>query len=442
MLLRDKVHLVPAGLENWHQQTSHAYVKFQKSKEKPLLTKYSTQYKVVRLPDRIVYLLGENSKRKVLADTNLDFDTIVPIMSPEVLTEPLVLINPYHASSKFLSNFQAFGKKVIVDSGGFQLLRGTADFVDPLTLVDFYNKNADICMPLDLPLPSDVEPYMFDSVTAMMRANDNLMLPKLAPGRVLALVSHGSNVKNRLKRIEGLGRTSDVVAIAGLNTLTGDKKFKTMTALSNGLAVIDLLKDSTKYFHFLGVTSTTWFILYSIMVGTGYIKRCGGDSVTHLMASIAGKYRYNLGSTSQGLDSISRYQKTALGTTCRCNVCRTITDQRLLLDVRTLEPHNLWNATQIKNLIADSVEDYLAGKITLKEVSDQWLRPASYPMLARAVDYLTTVIQKGYREWRPMQTNKLFSTAEVAPKKPDNLGHYIKVIKRYEEYHGKKFLKT
>jgi len=437
-MLRDRVHLVPAGVEAWSKNQLTAYVKFGRPK-KLGLTRYRTNLQVIGLPDRTVYLAALNSGKKTLIDNLGPFDQVVPLLSPEVVKEPIVLINPYHTKGTYDLSLQPWVKQVIVDSGGFQMLRGTADFIDPDNLVEFYNQHATICMPLDLPLPSDVEPYYFDAVTKMMRANDQYMEPLLEKGRVLALVSHGSNVSNRLRRIDGLKRKSPVVAIAGLNTLVeGDSFQKIMTALTNGLAVIDHVRKDTKYFHFLGVTSNFWFILYAIMVGTGYVERCGGDSVSFRMSSINGTYNYGLGGKGARSDDVVRTQLTPVGTTCRCPLCRTVTDQRLFLNTVVMECHNIWNAIETKNLIVDSVQVYLDGKCTLRTLADQWLPAGRYELLARAVSYLEEVIQKGYREWKPKKTKSLFE--RKTKHTPEGLGHYETIIRRYEEFHKKKFL--
>lgn len=436
-MIRNRVHLVPAGLEQWCDAEVHAYVKLEKQ-DSVGLTRYGGRLSVIQNPDRKVYVVNRSPKSKVLVDQHGPFDMHVPLISPEVVSEPIVLINPYHAVKSYNSNFAAFGKKVIVDSGGFQMLRGTAEFVNPDDLLTFYNKFGDICMPLDLPLPATVEPYFFDSVTKMMRANDQYMEPRLDEGRILALISQGSTVANRLRRIDGLKRNSKVVAIAGLNTLVeGDASHKTMTALTNGMAVIDHLRHDTQYFHFLGVTSNLWFIIYSILAGTNYVKRCGGDSVSFRMISINGTYKFGMGALNGKTEDLSRHQKTPLGTTCRCPVCRTIVDQRSLLDPRLCEAHNVWNAIETKNLIADTVQVYLAGGCSLKDVANQWLPAGRYELLAQAVDYVNLVIQKGYREWKPKVTKSLFARPK---KEPPGLDHYRTIIGRYEAYHKKKFL--
>jgi queuine/archaeosine tRNA-ribosyltransferase len=390
------------------------------------------------MADRVVWQVTKTTAKKFFLEEQ--YDAVVPLISPEIITEPIVLINPYHAPKSFSHTFRGYGKKVIIDSGGFQMLRGTADFVHPDELLVDYNKYGDICMPLDLPLPASVEPYYFDAVTKMMKANDDYMLPKLDKDKVLALISQGSTVANRLKRLEGLKRTSSVVAIAGLNTLVdGDMNHKFMTALTNGMAVMDLLRKDTEYFHFLGVTSNFWVVLYAILAGTGYVKKCGGDSVSFRMASINGSYNFGLGGSSGRVEDISRKQKTPLGTLCRCPVCTTIPDLRCFLDSRVIESHNVWNAIEVKNLIADSVEVYLAGGCTLRDIADQWLPSGKYELLARAVDYINVVIQKGYREWKPKVTNNLFAGQKAS--KPNGLEHYEKIIGRYEAFHKKKFIK-
>ena len=440
-MIRNKVRYVLAGCEGWG--FSHAYVKYEKNNS-VFIEKKGGAYLKIHLHDRTVLVTGTGATYKSLP-SQFDFDTVVPLISPSVVSEPIVLINPYHASGGFTSNFQPFKKKVIVDSGGFQMLRGTSDYIDLDNLVDFYNVNGDIGMPLDLPLHKAAEPMFFDAVTKYMKANDKYMLSKLNPNVDLALISHGSNAKLRLRRLKQLRRPTQTVAIAGLNVISDmDKNTKNLVGLSNAMAVMDYMRDTTDYFHFLGVTSNFWFVIYALLAGTGYVKTIGGDSVTHRLAAVNGTYNVGLGAGSKmrSMDLL-RDRTIPLGVMCRCPTCQVLTDGRLHLDARFLESHTLFNVIETKNLIADAVQSYLNGTTKLREIAEQWSTTGGYPALARAVDYVNLVIQKGYREWLPHKQSSLFAVhGGEKPFSADGVKHFTGILRKYEKFHNEKFLPT
>lgn len=439
-MIRDRVQYVPAGLEAWTSVTGQAYVKLEKNKEKSIMR--GPGYKEVRLHDRTIYIIQNSTKLHRLIDKKLDCDYMVPFQNPVELEGRigLVLVNPVHADKSFHNIFRPHGIKIISDSGGFQMLRGIVDFVHPKVPVKFYNEHTDIGMPLDLPMRTALEPVFFDAVTRMMKANDAYMLPRLKEGVQLAVVSHGSSVEMRKRRLDAIYRPTPVIAIAGLNTLTDTVDLnKNITALTNALYVISQTRDTTDYYHFLGVTSRFWFIIYALLAGTGYVKSCGGDSVSHRMAAITGMYKHQLTYDGGRALTIKKINHHSVNTACPCSICVGFSDLNLLANFQYSESHHIWYAEQEKDLICDSVENYLAGKLTLKAIADQWLAAGQYEILAYCVEYVERVVRKGFFQ-KATKTKGLFEKA-AAPIPEAAREHYTKVIRNYEKFHKKRFLK-
>ncbi|MFO5067294.1 hypothetical protein RCK10_24840, partial [Salmonella enterica subsp. enterica serovar 1,4,[5],12:i:-] len=92
------------------------------------------------------------------------------------------------------------GIESIIDSGGFQMLKGTVDFVNPDSVIEEYNACADIGMPLDLPILAENEKEFWDPVSRLIRANDQYIEPRLNKGIDLALISHGTSLELRKRR--------------------------------------------------------------------------------------------------------------------------------------------------------------------------------------------------------------------------------------------------
>ena len=446
-MIRDHVRYVPAGLEQWTTRTQVFVKNRRNAYEDQGIKRHNSAYFEIALPDRTLYITTSGLKNKVLLDKEIDADYMVPISNPaELLSRiDLVLINPFHATQGFSGSnpFKPLGVKVISDSGGFQMLRGTSDFVDPDTVIDFYNKNADIGMPLDLPLPTTAESGFFDAVSRMMVANDKYMIPRLDPKIKLAVVSHGSCIESRKRRLDVVWRPTPVVAIAGLNTLQeGSSTHKTLTALANAMYVISQTRQDARYYHFLGVTSRFWFLIYALLVGTGYVKSCGGDSVSHRLSAISGDYRYGLGYDGGVRDTLLRETHNSVSAYCPCPVCGSIHDLRLLAKANWMESHMIWFSEQGKDQICDSIQAYLAGRLSLNAICKQWLGSAKYDLLAKSVNYVESVVQKGFHtKVLPSQKQFLFGAPKGAELSDKATEHFTQIIRRYEQFHKKRFLK-
>lgn len=440
-MIRDKVQYVPAGLEAWPGRTGQIFVRLERNEKTSI--KKGAGYKEIRLRDRTLYVIYDSTKQRRLVDSQLDCDYMVPYQNPAELAgrTELVLVNPVHAKN-FHNVFRPHGIKIISDSGGFQMLRGVTDFVHPDDPIAFYNKHTDIGIPLDLPMKAAYEPMFFDAATKMMKANDAYMLPRLHKGKVLSVVSHGSNVENRKRRLDAVFRPSPVVSIAGLHSSVADDDLhKNLTALVNAMYVISQTRDTTEYYHFLGVTSRFWFIIYAILVGTGYVKSCGGDSVSHRLNAIIGSYKHQLSYDGGRPLNIEKLSHRSVCTSCTCPICQAVGDLNILADFQIAESHQIWYSEQEKDMICDSVQTYLDGHLTLKDLAEQWLARGQYDVLAFAVDYIDSVIAKGFNERLITKKKALFDNVSKPELDPTVVDHYKRVLTNYETFHKKKFLK-
>lgn len=440
-MIRDHVKYVPAGLESWPGRIGQIFVKLGKNEHMSIHK--GMGYKIIRLRDRTLHIVYESSKQHRLLDEHLDCDYVVPYQNPVELRKrvDLVLVNPLHAGVNFRNVFKPHKIKIISDSGGFQLLVGLSEFIHPDEPVDFYNKHTDVGMSLDLPMPYACEPLFFDAATKLMLANDKYMIPQLNDGKTLALVIHGSTLERRKRRLEALYRKSDVVAIAGLNSNVDITVSKQLTGLSNALYVISQTREFVKYYHVLGVTSRFWYIIYALLVGTGYVKNIGGDSVSHRMSAITGSYKQHLAYNSgAGTIQIEKLNKKSVCTSCTCALCQAVSDLNILADFQLCETHQIWYSEQEKDLICDSVESYLKGHLTLKQVCDQWLAKGQYPIVAQAAEYINAVVDKGFHPLKVKGVPTLFDDDDRTALDPAIKERYVRIIKNYENFHKKKFL--
>lgn len=433
---------VPAGLESWPTRTGQLFVKLEKNDKNSI--RKGAGYKEFRLRDRTLYLVYESGKNHRLIDRQLDCDYMVPYQNPVELRNrvELVLVNPFHAGNNFYNSFRPHKIDILADSGGFQLLVGTSEFIHPDTPVEFFNKHSDIAMPLDLPMLNSYEPMFFDAVSKMMKANDQYMLPRIDPRVKFSVISHGSTLERRKSRLDAVYRPSPVVAIAGLNVFANESTGvnRTLTGLMNAMYVISQTRKHTEYYHVLGVTSRLWYIIYALLVGTGYVKCIGGDSVSHRMGAITGLYRNQLPYKGGKALQVEKLTHSSVNTSCVCPICQAVSDLNILADFQLCECHAIWYAEQEKDLICDSVQSYLEGKLTLRRICDQWLSHGQYEVLNRVVDYINKVIDKGFYPIHAAKGDSLFEGMGEPPIDVEGKDRYIRIIRNYEKFHKKKFL--
>ena len=436
------VTYVPAGVEAYARQSAQLAVTYATTPQKET-TVLGRAYKRWNLRDRTVELVksGTNHAPQIFTTA----DAVVSIFSPKFLKNcgvTKVLVNPIHGSGTFRRHhFHANGLTVIVDSGGFQLLRGTVDFVNPDDVVQRYNEQADICMPLDLPVVQAAEEYVFNRVSNMIRANDEYIESRLAPGKHLALISHGTDLAHRKARLDVLGRhNARVVAIAGLNIRPRPGVNPFMNSMEALLYVTTRYRKTAQYFHVLGVTSTFWMFVYSILSVSRYVHDIGADSVSPRVNAITGTF---LTPDFQSLDMTHPSLRAPLPP-CSCPVCFTTKDSRLLTEYGILESHNVWVYMNRVYFIEALARDYLAGKVTDGQVF-KGLRLQTTPGLTTeafraCLQYLKETIKTG--KFRRMTASsrtpmKLFASAPGA--RPKIVDRYEEILSKYEAWHKKKF---
>ncbi|QRE00062.1 hypothetical protein [Burkholderia phage BCSR5] len=426
------VHYVPAGVEAYSERTAQLYVK-NKPNEKET-TEFGPKVKRWRTKDRTVVEAMSSARGAVIPEEQ--FDVCVPIFSPTAIKAcglSLVLANPEVGKDYKKAPYEKQGIKSIVDSGGFQLLRANVDFVHPDGVIDRYNKDANIGMPLDLPVRTAFEPAYFRQVSHLIKANDDYILKRLDPGIDLALISHGSTVELRKARLDVLDRKANVVAIAGLGIKPPPGIDRTNAAVENLMYVISRYHKKTEYFHVLGVTSKLMMFFYALLERSGYVKNIGADSVSHRLGALVGMYD-TADFKTLDLKKNQAYRQTPQ---CNCPICTSIDDLRIIHSWRILEAHNLWVRAEQTRFLCALAEDYLAGKVPLAEVHQKMDLNITLNKFTLLVNYIRDVMAN---KWKPMRsTSKTKGLAGLAQTTIKTDAHYEAVISRYEKFHGKTF---
>lgn len=164
----------------------------------------------------------------------------------------------------------------IGDSGGFQILSGVRNFVDPIDLAKFYNQYVTHGMILDIPvrLLSDVK--IIKKTALMQRKNTEVILKHLKKDVQLYNVSHGTRVDIRRKFIDTVHHDKiNNWAIGG-------------SSVGNIFDMIYQIFSVTTYvkadkYHILGVANTLAII---ILAWIGKYINLTSDSSSHLQSGL------------------------------------------------------------------------------------------------------------------------------------------------------------
>lgn len=150
------------------------------------------------------------------------------------------------------------GKLIQSDSGGYQMLTGRADWIDPLDLAKWYSDNCDEGITLDIPIP---EPHLDEEFlmrsAAVQVENTRILQANLPEDFHLFNVVHGSaddSVKHFREYVERDG-PDDYLCVAGVYR---NDVLQSMNRLVKQLLDEDF--KSYKQYHVLGVYSPVMLI--------------------------------------------------------------------------------------------------------------------------------------------------------------------------------------
>jgi hypothetical protein len=433
------VNYVAAGIEAYSGTPGQLHVTYEANEKES--SHFGRKYKQWLTTDKTITYAKGGGKKSIMAAPS---DVMVPIGSAAFVKAcglTKILANPIHKSFDKTA-FEALGIESIVDSGGFQMLKGTVPFVHPDDVVKRYNDTANIGMPLDLPVRGSVEHLYFDPVSKMIKANDKYILDRLNPGIDLALISHGTSLERRKRRLDVLDRDAKVIAIAGLNIKPAPGVDHVYNSVENLMYVIHRYHKTARYFHVLGVTSKLWIFIYALLDATGYVKSIGGDSVSHRLGALVGMY------DTYDFDSVELNRKTPYKTSlpCNCPICSVVDDSRIIQESMILESHNLWVRSKQTELLSDMAKSYVKGTLPIREVYKILRLTMGEPRFVAMIRYIEEIMVTN--KFKPLRHGKkagsLFAVApkhEISDSTKALSGHYKEVLSKYEKFHKVSFFK-
>lgn len=457
-----KYQFVPAAAA-WYPAGGLAiYVKYTKNPNRVELVKGTKRYCWLKCPDRDLFITNSDhvDGYPYPADGTYDECNTFNFFHEESLQEAgcnFFMVN-YVAEmgkEKFSHNNIINDQnkvKIISDSGGFQISGAMYEYIDPVKLTEWYNKNCNLGMVLDIP------GYLHDEKTvrraaAVQNQNTLEMIKHKRSDLEIINIIHGSTQKERDIFREVCER-SDIDRVA----LGGHMNKTIMESVDSLLEAITMNKKY-KHYHVLGISNNLQLILYNYLATRGVTKLITSDSSAHLKNAVNRRYlEYrNLERSTYfvNLDTVSYVPSVYNNLACSCGVCKSLKYTDVLMCIPQImftylvAHHNM----VIRLRYIEAMYEFMQHS-TLKEIKDlvklQYgsTRNVNYPETIESLDFIDYALNHNLEKARKKfsyylgVTNKAHSTglfSEVVTKeKQERIKHMDKVLHLYETGEGKK----
>lgn len=328
---------VSAALANAQESPVCIYVRYGKFADEMRVLEQNTRMLHVRLPDRELIITNDNDR---LGGTSIyNWDECIPV-SPFHKTinnfdfDPIIMINYVEHYGRMDRSNASCQKgcipntpKIICDSGGFQIMQGRVDYIDPKNLAKFYNRNADMGIILDIPLYRGVDNDLLVRSAKIQKKNTKKLLENIDDTVELINVCHGYSIDKYMRFL-------DIVTVEEIDRLCiGGLYMKDLlSGLSEFIHIVDKWKHHYKHFHILGVYNVSVLSCFIYLAEKVYPDiLVTADASTPLQSARNGLYhfqrefnkpleRLQIGSRHNKLTYFNKYRTLP----CGCPICRAI----------------------------------------------------------------------------------------------------------------------
>lgn len=328
------------------------YVKYKAGPSRITIKQNTMNHVWFQCPDREIVLVRNAYAEDSFRPWGHSFDVVIDcttfndsVCEAEGLS--YVMTNFVHSAE---DNHRADANRrisVLSDSGGLQMARGMTNLIHPVELADFYEKNVDAGMCLDLPMRA---PNMdvVKRAARLQRHNNELMLNTMKRSELINIF-HGSSMEER-SVFRSIVEMDDIqrAAIGGLSRQLPLTGVNTVMSLTN-------TGRRYKHYHILGVFQTEYMPLLVKLANSGWKPHITSDSTSHVQGAINGSYFYQR-------DCYHAMQRLPIGTNymkhrsafrhlpCHCRICRNIK----YMDVMAFMPNRFFGFFATHNAFAMS----------------------------------------------------------------------------------------
>ena len=189
--MKELYRFCPAAIYPKTHCSSGIYVKYHAFNDKPVKLKlYTSNYTWIDCPDRELLIVNDAAHTSSCRPLNENFDEFIALSPLHLTARDMGLkwgminyIQNLNESQNhnFMDVYSHLTKEqrsfnILSDSGGFQLGRGNISFVNPEHLAQFYHKNADVGMSLDLPIGNKGDRTLLAPSAEIQKQNNRIML--------------------------------------------------------------------------------------------------------------------------------------------------------------------------------------------------------------------------------------------------------------------------
>ncbi len=340
---------------------------------------------------------------------------------------------------------------VIQDSGGFQLVSGVCDFIDPHDVAKKHTLYADSGVSLDLPV-SGVPGKKFALATAqMLAANTKIILEDVAPDVKIMNVCHGATLDIRNAYLDIVTKNpAHSLCIAGLRRSAvhnGDTFDRTSPVAFASHILLAMLKTQKLYqhYHVLGV-ATHWQMALMALAAAVHQKIVTSDSASHSLSAKSGLLLYYQGEYSVTLQG--REANIYHATYCGCPMCHSVRDHlwykigphwmSMIHNVYALLRNAKVFNEVAKTAVAKNYDAPHTVKEFLRNIPDLHHKHHNSFLRAVSLIYKTTKISELKALPEDPKTNALFASSKAESSVvPDRM---LSILRAYEKFHKKKWL--
>lgn len=376
-------NFIPAAV-NYRVTPMTVYVAYGKHAPRVELKEVASNYCWIRCPDRdLILTIGFNSQSSYRPMSG-NFDE-------------MHVFSPFHEESWadhgvdwFMMNYTEFmggedspnvrshpRKKrvnIVSDSGGFQIFRGSLEYLDPLKLVDWYNNNVDLGMTLDIPSRAQGED-IYKRLAKIQKHNNKVIMDNKREDLEIFNIFHGTTPEET-KMYRSIVERPDIDRLAMGGLYLG-------TTMGSAYKLVNVLLDGMKYkhYHILGVQNLTQ-VLPLIWTSIRYGVNITSDSSTWLKRSVYKVYmdysslavapsNLNIGTMNANKYDSVGYITSTNQLACNCNMCSVIKYRdvfAVITNLMTTQAISYHNMLTTVNYMKDMYD--VMSKMTLDQVKE------------------------------------------------------------------------
>lgn len=474
---------VPAALFGKDHSGLGVYIKYGRPKgfDKDCIEvkEETAWWKYILTPDRTLLIVKDGYKEEQIRPLDLDFDEFISWSqfhsTARDFDDTIYMVNYVQHLEKKDYDFNMATNmplkngsrdwRYISDSGGFQILTDKADFLSPTDVAEWYHKNVDLGIALDIPTGVN-DQSLLDRAAKVQKMNNLEMLEviqRLDSPLEIVNVSHGFTLEQQLKYIAEVEiEQSKRIALSDVY------RTSILEAIDLISRVIYKIKDRYDHFHILGVYNLTILPALILMANKYPIKHMTTDASTHLQSGINKMYHHqSLPETAMRRIPIGKKNGEATRAVssshkvlpCSCPVCSSLKyfDIFSMLDGSTLSftlaQHNLFEISRYTKFMNSMARD-LSPQDYIKLVESQLKGRGNIKETIHALHYIYEAAEAGNPDkvrkkyssyftsnglFKDTVASTLFGEDEVIeeydPK--DKATRIDKVLTMYEDHHAK-----